>query len=96
MITVFRILLLFTVPIALAQQPSSPVTDTRSPFLSIPPTASDELRFGAHLPRFEAKDISGRTWRFEDLLGKFTVVYIWNTFIASAVDNVPQYASTIT
>jgi peroxiredoxin len=91
--TIFRILLLFTVPMVLAQQPSSPLTDTRSPFLSIPPTAPDELRFGAQLVEFEAKDVSGRTWRSEDLRGKFTVIYIWNTFIARAMDKLPKYAS---
>jgi hypothetical protein len=82
MIPVRRVLLLLIVPIALAQQPSSPTTDTQSPFLSIPPAVSDGLRFGTQLPEFEAKDINGRTWRFEDLRDKFTLIYIWHTFDA--------------
>jgi hypothetical protein len=35
---------------------------------------------------FEAKDIAGRTWRLDDLRGKITLIYIWNTFEARAVD----------
>jgi hypothetical protein len=57
----------------------------QSPFLSIPP-ASEGLRFDAQLPPFEAKDTEGRTWRLEDLRGKFTLIYIWHTFEARAVD----------
>jgi hypothetical protein len=72
-------------PVALAQQPLSVATDNQSPFLSIP-AVSDALRFGAQLPEFEAKDISGRTWRSEDLRGKFTLIYIWHTFWARDVD----------
>jgi hypothetical protein len=84
-----RALLLLIVPVALAQQPSSPATDTQSPFLSIPPV-SYALRFGAQLPEFEAKDISGRTWRSEDLRGKFTLIYIWHTFWARDADAHPR------
>jgi hypothetical protein len=73
----------------LAQQPSSPATDNQSPFLSIPPV-SDALRFGEQLPEFEAKDISGRTWRSEDLRGKFTLIYIWHTFWARDADAHPR------
>ncbi len=69
----------------LAQQVSSPGTKNGSPFLSIPP-ASEGLRFEVQLPRFEAKDIAGRTWRLEDLRGKVTLIYIWHTFEARAVD----------
>ena len=79
---IFRPLALLLVPIALAQQLPLAGTDPRSPFLSVPPAASDALRFGAQLPQFETQDIHGRTWRLEDLLGKFTIVYIWTTFEA--------------
>jgi peroxiredoxin len=74
-----------TVAAALAQQASSSTTGNGSPFLSIPPV-SEGLRFEAQLPPFEAKDIAGRTWRLEDLRGKLTLVYIWQTFEARAVD----------
>jgi len=73
---------------ALAQQP--PV------FVSIPPAASDELRFGAPLPPFEAKDIAGKTWRSDDLRGKFTLIYIWGTAEARAVDNHPHAREIVT
>jgi hypothetical protein len=69
----------------LAQQASSPTTDSGSPFLSIP-AASQELRFDSQLPSFEAEDITGRMWRLEDLRGRFTLIYIWYTFEARAVD----------
>jgi hypothetical protein len=69
----------------LAQPASSPKRENGSPFLSIPPDA-EGLRFEAQLPPFEAKDIAGRTWRLEDLRGKLTLIYIWNTFEARAVD----------
>ncbi len=55
-----------------------------SPFLPVPPAPTDQLRFAAPFPAFEAKDISGRTWRTEDLRGRFTLIYIWNTFQAVA------------
>ena len=45
-----------------AQQASSPATETRSPFLSIPP-APESLRFDSQLPPFDAKDTAGRRWR---------------------------------
>ena len=70
---------------ALGQQASSPTADSGSPFFSIP-AASEGLRFDAQLPPFEATDITGRTWRLEDLRGKFTLIYIWYTFEARAVD----------
>jgi hypothetical protein len=57
----------------------------QSPFLSIP-AVSEGLRFEAQLPPFEARDTAGRTWRLEDLRGKFTLIYIWHTFEARAVD----------
>jgi peroxiredoxin len=68
----------FALPAALAQQPFDPV----------PPEASDTLRFGDRLPDFEAKDTAGRTWRLTDLRGKFTLIYIFHTFEARAVDKV--------
>jgi hypothetical protein len=85
-IAIWRALLLLTAPVALAQLPSSPATEPPSPFVPIPPAVSDSLHFGAQLPEFEAKDIQGRTWRLDDLRGKFTLIYIWNTFEARAVD----------
>ena len=74
---------------ALLAQPqaSSPTGENGSPLLSIAP-ASDGLQFGAQLPTFEAKDITGRTWRLEDLRGKLTFIYIWNTGEARLVDAV--------
>jgi hypothetical protein len=69
----------------LAQQSSSPTAETGSPFLSIPPVP-EGFRFETQLPSFEAKDIAGRTWRLEDLRGKVTLIYIWYTFEARAVD----------
>jgi hypothetical protein len=92
MAAIFRALLVLTVPVVLAQQSSPPATDTQSPFLSIPPADSGGLRFGAQLPEFEAKDISGRTWQFEDLHGKLTLIYIWNTFQARATDRLDPHA----
>jgi hypothetical protein len=80
MIAVFRAVLLLAVPMVSAQPLPSPAPNAQSPFLSVPPAVSDTLRFGSQLPGFEAKDISGRTWRSEDLRGKLTVVYIWDTF----------------
>jgi hypothetical protein len=89
-----RLLLLFAVPVALAQQ-ALPPADTHSPFRPVAPApeaTSDVLRFGAELPQFEAKDITGRTWRSGDLRGKFTVFYLWSTAWARITDAVPGYA----
>jgi hypothetical protein len=72
-----RFCILLIVQTALAQQ---------SPFLSVPPAVSDSLRFGAQLPEFEAKDITGRTWSSADLRGKLTLIYVWHTFAAGAAD----------
>jgi hypothetical protein len=80
------------VPVALAQQQSAPATDTQSPFLSVPTHAPDTLRFGAQLPDFEAKDINGRTWRFQDLRGKFTLICLWGTFGARYEDKLDPHA----
>jgi len=74
-----------TVTAALAQQASSPAPINGSPFLSIAPVP-EGLRFEAPLPAFEARDIAGRTWRIEDLRGKLTLVYMWHTLEARAVD----------
>jgi hypothetical protein len=81
-------LFLMAAATVLAQQASSPTRENGSPFLSIPPVP-EGLRFEAQLPLFEAKDIDGRTWRLEDLRGKLTLIYIWNTFEARAVDAHP-------
>ena len=81
------------VPAALAQQGLSPATD--NPFLSVPPAASGELRFGAQLPEFEAKDVSGRAWRNQDLRGKFTLLYVWHTFDARARDKIDPHAREV-
>jgi hypothetical protein len=91
-----RLLLLLMLPVAWGQQPLSPATGDNSPFLSVTPAVSDELRFGAQLPEFEAKDIGGRTWRLEDLHGKFTLISIWHTFEARAADRLnPHGRGTI-
>jgi hypothetical protein len=79
-------LLLFAAAVAEAQQVSTPAPNVQSPFLSVPPAVSDEFRFASEFPEFEAKDISSRTWRSEDLRGKFTLIYIWNTFEARTMD----------
>src|SRR5579872_524131 len=78
-----RLLLFMVVPTAMAQQ-----------FLTVPPapSVSSPLRFADKLPAFEAKDISGRTWRLEDLRDKFTVVYFWSTSWARTSDSIPEYA----
>ena len=63
----------------------------QSPFSSIPAVKEDALRFGAELPAFEVKDIAGRTWTLADLRGKYTLLYVWHTFRARAVDKLdPQ------
>lgn len=69
----------------LGQQASSPTMQGGSPFSSIS-APSEGLRFDSQLAPFEAKDIAGRTWRLEDLRGKFTLIYVWYTFEARAVD----------
>ena len=53
---------------------------------------ADSLRFGPALPTFEAKDLRGRTWRTQDLRGKFTVVYIWGTSTARFLDKLDSGA----
>jgi hypothetical protein len=55
------------------------------PFDAVAPV-SEGLRFEAQVPSFEAKDTTGRMWRSEDLRGKITLVYVWNTFEARDVD----------
>jgi hypothetical protein len=86
------VVLLFAAAVVDAQQVSPPATDIQSPFLSVAPAISDEFRFASQFPEFEAKDISGRTWRFEDLRGKFTLIYIWNTFEARLADQFDPHA----
>ena len=58
----------------------------QSPFSSVPTATEDSLRFGAELPAFEVKDVGGRTWRLEDLRGKYTLIYLWHTFVARTSD----------
>ena len=84
-------LFLMAMTAVLAQSAPSPTRENVSPFLSIP-SPSEGLRFETQLPPFEAKDITGRTWRREDLRGKVTLVYVWHTFEARAVDS---HAATI-
>ncbi|HEV3331903.1 MAG TPA: hypothetical protein VG096_13020 [Bryobacteraceae bacterium] len=70
-------LLLFAAAVAEARPASTPATDSQSPFLSVLPAVSDEFRFDLKSPEFEAQDINGRTWRSEDLRGKFTLIYLY-------------------
>ena len=35
------------------------------------------LEFGTTIPDFEAKDLSGKTWRLADLMGKATFIDVW-------------------
>jgi hypothetical protein len=76
---VFRALVLLLAPLG-----------AQSPFASIPQASEDSLRFGARIAEFEAKDISGRTWRLDDLRGKFTVIYFWRTGWAREADAHPR------
>jgi peroxiredoxin len=82
-----RLALLLAIPVALAQQSSSP-------FVPIPSTVRDqELQFGPQFPELDAKDGEGRTWRLEDLRGKFTLLYFWSTAEArmqDRFDHVPR------
>jgi hypothetical protein len=91
LILVAYILFLLPLTVVLAQQPPSPTNDNQSPFLSLQPIIPDNFQFGEKLPDFEARDINGRIWRFEDLQGKFTLVYIWDTFEARAADKLNSH-----
>lgn len=75
--------LFFVSMTAVVAQQAAP--ESGSPFLSIPPAPAG-LRVESRLPPFQAKDITGRTWRPEDLRGKLTLIYFWSTFLARAVD----------
>jgi hypothetical protein len=66
-------LVFLIVPVGLTQQPTTP--EIQSPFLSIP-AVSDALRFGVPFPEFQAKDISGRAWRSEDLRGMSAAFFL--------------------
>jgi hypothetical protein len=55
-------------------------------FATIPPAPVDTLRFDRVLPDIDVKDVQGRIWRLQDFRGKFTLVYLWHTFEARAVD----------
>jgi len=82
-----RILLLLALPIAAAQQ--------SSPFAGIPSVPDGELRFTGHVPAFDAKDIEGKTWRSQDLRGKFTLLYIWSTQEARTQDHLSPRAANL-
>jgi hypothetical protein len=73
------LLLVFAARVAHAQ--SNPAT-----FSSIPPVATDSLRFDRDLPAIEIKDAAGKVWRPEDFRGKYTLVYVFHTFAARSVD----------
>jgi peroxiredoxin len=77
--TCHRSLFLFVASTLFAQQATS---IRESPFQVIRPAPADldMLAFRTTVPDFEARDLSGRTWRSADLRGKLTVVQIWGTF----------------
>ena len=64
-----------------SSRPSDAVT-----LAAIPPAAVDSLRFDRDLPDTAIKDVQGRVWRLQDFRGKFTLIYVWHTFEARAVD----------
>lgn len=64
-------------------------------FSAVPPAVSDSLVFQDPLAPFEVKDIAGRTWRNEDLRGKYTLVYLWNTFTARGRDKFTPTAGVL-
>jgi hypothetical protein len=55
-------------------------------FSAVPPVATDSLRFDRDLPDVEVKDAAGKVWRPEDFRGKFTLIYVFNTFEARMID----------
>jgi hypothetical protein len=79
-----KLLLVLTLRVALAQESNRPPDAIA--FTAIPPAATDSLRFDRDLPDVEIKDVQGRVWRPEDFRGKFTLVYVFDTFGAHAVD----------
>jgi hypothetical protein len=79
-----KFLLVLALGVAQAQEPSRPPDAVT--FAAIPPAADDSLRFDRDLPDIEVKDVQGRVWRPQDFRGKYTLVYLWHTFEARAVD----------
>ena len=67
----------------------------QSPFTSVPPAREDALRFVSELPAFEVKDIAGRTWKLDDLRGKYTILYLWHTFTARRSEQLDRYAKDV-
>jgi peroxiredoxin len=67
----------------------------QAPFAPVPPAREDALRFGAELQAFEVKDIAGRTWKLDDLRGKYTILYVWHTFTARWSDRLDPYAKDV-
>jgi thiol-disulfide isomerase/thioredoxin len=66
------------------------------------PRRSKKLTFDQPLPKFQLKDLEGRTWKLSDLKGKVTLINVWATWCApcrvelpyvqrlhEAVENVP-------
>jgi len=84
-----RVVFLLLTAGTLASQTSSPEAAAKSPFESIPSPSAAVLRFGGQIPEFEARDISGRTWRSKDLLGRITLIYIWSISSARMLDRIP-------
>jgi thiol-disulfide isomerase/thioredoxin len=81
------ILIVFAPWMMMAQQRTRPV---ESPFQSVAPAISDTLAFRASLADFEAKDVSGRTWRVKNFQGKLTVVVIWSTWCLPCRQEQPE------
>jgi hypothetical protein len=79
-----NLLLVLALGVAQAQESNRP-PDAMA-LSAIPPAAVDSLRFDRDLPNIDIHDIQGRVWRPEDFRGKFTLVYVWHTFEARAVD----------
>jgi peroxiredoxin len=92
MSAVFRSLLLLLAPVAFAQQSLPGISSQFFDIPRVPLVDSGELRFGVQFSKFEAKDANGRTWRVEDLTGKFTLLYIWSTLEARTEDRFDRYS----
>jgi cytochrome c biogenesis protein CcmG/thiol:disulfide interchange protein DsbE len=46
------------------------------------PRRSKKLTFDRPLPKFQLKDLEGRTWKLSDLKGKVTLINVWATWCA--------------
>jgi peroxiredoxin len=85
--------------IAVLQQAPPPQVDNQSSFSSAAlasPAGSNQFRFAVPFPKFEAKDTSGKTWRLDDLHGKFTLIYLWSTAEARLQDEYDQRLHVVT